>query len=421
MSRVFVTGLGFITSIGNDQQSVVQSLRELKSGIECFDELDVPDSPVKVAGTIKGFDTSSQDQEDWTYPEGYKVRREAIRGFSPHVLYAYCAMEQAIADAGLNEEDVSNVDTGIYTASAGSMAFIDNNFKRIRKRGVMRCNPLGIVASVVGTLSFNLVSNYQIRGSSCGFASACASSGHALGFASDEVRMGRQKRMFVVGAEDCNFQSIVPFAGMRALSLDPNPETAARPFDKTRQGFVSSGGSVVMVLESEEEMLRRGATPYCELLGWGQSSDGHNVAISHPEGRGLCQAMKLALKSTGLKPSDIDYLNAHAPSTPIGDLSEIKAIQSVFGVAPEGPMISSTKALTGHGLSLSSIMEAAFCSVFMRHQFLAGSANIQELDPEAAKLRIIQETRDEAVNRILSNSSGFGGANVSVVFKRCEA
>ena len=249
MTKVYITGCGFITSIGNSEESVLSSLRFSKSGVALHSELQRDDSPVKVAGTIKEFETSAFDPEDWDYPSHYTVRRDVLRSFSPHVLYAWCAMQQIIETTGLQKEDISNKDTGIYTASGGSMGRIHNHLDKLEKQGVMSCSPMGIVASISGTLSFNLVSALGIRGFSCGQASACASSGHSLGFAFDEIRMGRQKRMFVVGAEDCDFHSIVPFCGMRALSLDPDPSTASRPFDKDRQGFVSTGGGVVLVLE----------------------------------------------------------------------------------------------------------------------------------------------------------------------------
>ena len=420
MARVFVTGLGFVTSIGTGRSEVAESLRDMKSGIELHPELQRDDSPVKVAGTLTGFDTTSMDPEDWEYPEAYKVRRAILRSFSPHVLYAWCAMQDAIADAGLSPEDVSNPDTGIYTASGGSMSRIHRHFQKMEERGVMQCNPMAIVASIPGTLSFNLVSALKIKGVSCGQASACASSGHSLGFASDEIRLGRQKRMFVVGAEDCDFHSIVPFCGMRALSLEKDPSIASRPFEETRKGFVSTGGAAVLVLESESEVEQRGVEPICEVLGWGQSSDGHDVAISHPEGEGLARAISAALADADVTPDQVGYINAHATGTLIGDRSEVRAIRKVFGeFAPQVP-VSSTKALTGHGLSLSSAMEAGFSSLCLKESFVPGSANIEKLDPEAEDLNIIQASQPFNSDYILTNSSGFGGANVSVVLKRCS-
>lgn len=417
MEPVWITGMGLITSIGNDRSSVLTSLREMKHGIENPPMLQVDESPVKVAGTVKEFEVDSSDPEDWIYPQQYRVPRATLRSFSPHVLYSWCALQQAIEDANLSEQDIQHPESGLYTSSGGSMRTIHKHFEKMDQRGVMACNPLAIVASIAGTLTFNLVAALGVRGSSTGLVSACASSGHALGTAIDEIRLGRQKRMLVVGAEDCNFESIVPFCGMRALSLETDPNQASRPFDVKRNGFVGTGGSVCLVLETQSEAERRGVTPYARFLGWGQGSDGHNVAISHPQGRGLQDAMTKALRDSQIRPNDIDYVNAHAPSTSIGDASEMKALKSVFP-APQQVKVSSTKALTGHGLSLSSIMEAAFCCLALKEGFLPGSANVTEPDPELGHLDLLQTSSEIQANRIMSNSSGFGGANVSVVFEK---
>ena len=413
MEPIWITGVGFITSIGNDQPTVLENLKDLRHGIECPDFLQVDSSPVKVAGTLKGFDVESSDPEDWVYPELYRVPRAILRSFSPHVLYAWCAVKQAIEDASLSDEDLISPEAGLYSASGGSMRSIHQHFQKMDNRGVMACNPLAIVASIAGTLSFNLVAALGIRGSSTGMVSACASSGHSLGMALDEIRLGRQKRMLVVGAEDCNFESIVPFCGMRALSLEKDPNKASRPFDQKRNGFVGTGGAVCLVLETETEAKRRGSTPYAKFLGWGQGSDGHNVAISHPQGRGLQDAMRNALKDANVSPNDIDYVNAHAPSTPIGDASEMKALNQVF--AGNKVKVSSTKALTGHGLSLSSIMEAAFGCLSLREGFLPGSANVDDVDPEIGHLELLRHSTEADTSFIMSNSSGFGGANVSLI------
>ena len=416
--RVFVTGLGFVTSIGLDRASVVDSLRHLRHGIVRYPAFETADSPVKVLATVKGFSVDSVDFEDWKVPDGYMIRRETMRSLAPHGVYAWCAMQQCIADARLSTDDISNVDTGLYAASGGSPMLLYRQMQRMNEVGVMRCPPTGIVASIAGTLNFNLVAGFRILGSSTGFSSACASSGHAMGFAFDEIRLGRQKRMFVIGGEDCNRESMLPFAGMRALSVQTDPDKASRPFDAARDGFVGTGGAVAMVLETEDEVLRRGAPVYCEFLGWGQASDGHSVAMSHPQGLGLKGAMQRALTSCGVQPADVDYINAHATSTPIGDVSELRAIKAVFGDSGTGPRVSSTKALTGHGLSLSSVMEAAFCALAIRDQFTPGSAHIEKLDPEAAGVNILRETLPEGPRTVLSNSSGFGGANVSVMLRR---
>jgi len=416
--RVFITGIGFASSIGNDGDAVAESLVALRHGIELYPPFAGSDSPVKVLGTVKGFDVDSIDFEDWTYPERYQIKREVMRGLAPHGVYAYCSMLQAIEDAGLEEPDVSNEHTGLYASSAGSPFLMKQNFDRMDRLGVMRCSPTGIVASIAGTLNFNLVAAFQIRGVSCGFSSACASSGHGLGFAMEDIRSGRQKRVFVVGAEDCNRDSVLPFAGMRALSLKTDPTLASQPFDVNRSGFVGTGGACVMVLESEEEVEHRDVTPYAELVGWGQASDGHNVAMSHPEGVGLRDAMKLAMKDAGVEAGEIDHINAHATSTPIGDISEVRAIKAVFGVDHGRPLISSTKALTGHGLSLSSVLEVGFIALGMRRGFTPGSAHIRQPDPECDGLAILRKTMDSSPELALCNSSGFGGANVVLVLRK---
>ncbi len=418
MRKVYITGLGFISSIGNNAQSVAQSLRDLRHGITLFEPFQREDCPVKVAAPVRGFDVSSLDPEDWTLPEGVSLRREVLRGMSPHVAYAWCAMREALADAGLSEADISNADTGLYAASGGSPYMLHGLLTRMNDHGVMRVSPLAVVSSISGTLNFNLVAHLRIKGASCGFSSACASSAHALGFAHDEIVLGRQKRMLVVGAEDCNRESILPFASMRALSLQTDPDQASRPFDAARDGFVGTGGATVLVLESEEEVARRGAKVYCEMAGWGQASDGHNVAISHPEGAGLQAAMQNALRHSGVQASEISYVNAHATSTPIGDLSEARALRRLFTEAGLQPAISSTKALTGHGLSLAGALESGLCALALRDGFTPGSANITRLDPGCEGLRILRQTLPEAPRVILNNSSGFGGANVCVVLRR---
>jgi len=417
MRKVYITGLGFITSIGNEAVSVSESLRELRHGIVQYPPFQKADVPVKVAAPIRDFTTDSVDAEDWIFPARYNIRREALRGMAPHGVYAYCAMQQAVEDAKLTEEDWSNPQTGLYAASAGSPFLLTHHVERMRRMGVMRCPPLGVVASISGTVNFNLVSQFRIKGASTGFSSACASSAHALGFAYDEIALGRQKRMFVVGAEDGNVESILPFAGMRALSLQTDPSIASRPFDIARDGFVGTGGATVLVMESEEEVERRGAKVYCEAAGWGQGSDGHNVAISHPEGAGLRLAIENALRSSDIPSEAVDYVNAHATSTPIGDISEVRALKAIFKNSPTRPAVSSTKALTGHGLSLAGAMEAGFCALAIKEGFMPGSAHITKIDPACEGLNIIRATLPHRPNVVLSNSCGFGGANVSLLFR----
>ncbi len=418
MPKVFVTGLGFITSIGNDRATVSRSLRELSHGMQLYPPFQKPEVPVKVAAPVRDFNVESADPEDWTFPSNYRIRRDVLRSLSPNSLFAYCAMQQAIKDAALNESDISNEETGLYAASGGSPHLLARLVNQMHAQGVMRCPPLGIVASIAGTVQFNLVAHFKIRGASTGFSSACASSSHAMGFAHDEIVLGRQSRMFVIGAEDGNVETILPFAGMRALSANVDPATASRPFDIARDGFVGTGGAAVLVLESEDEVRRRGVTPYCEVAGWGQASDGHNVAISHPEGAGLRVAMERALRACGLRVQDVDYINAHATSTPIGDISEVKALKAVLGSDAARVAVSSTKALTGHGLSLAGAMESGFCALALREGFIPGSAHITQLDPACEGMNIPRTTESATCRVVLNNSSGFGGANVCVVLRR---
>lgn len=418
MPRVFITGLGFVTSIGNDAATVTRNLRELRHGFELYPPFQKPEIPCKVIGTIKEFGVDSTDSEDWTYPARYKIKRELLRSMAPNGLFAHCAMLQAIEDARLSDAEISNPLTGLYAASGGSPFLTHYHHERLNKVGVMRCSPLGIVSAIVGTLNFNLVAAFKIQGVSCGFSSACASSAHAIGYAFDDLTLGRQKRVFIVGAEDGNVDAILPFAGMRTLSLQADPNIASRPFDAARDGFVGTGGSTVLVLETEDEVARRGVRPYAEILGWGQASDGYNVAISHPEGSGSAAAMTNALRASRVEPEQVDYVNAHATSTLIGDISEARALRAVFKNAATRPLVSSTKALTGHGLSLAGAMETGFSALALREGFIPGNAHLSKVEPECAGLNIPRTTVETPANIMIKNSSGFGGANVALVLKR---
>jgi 3-oxoacyl-(acyl-carrier-protein) synthase len=281
-----------------------------------------------------------------------------------------------------------------------------------------RGNPKGVVSSIAGTLNFNLAAHYGIRGAVGGFVAACASSSHALGCALDDIRLGRQSRMLVVGAEEVNAETILPFAAMRALSTNADPATASRPFDRDRDGFVSAGGAVCLILEEAETARQRGATIYAELAGWGQAADGYNVAVSHPEGAGLVEAMRRTLADAGVKAEDVDYVNAHATSTPAGDRSEALALRTVFVDAGARPKVSSTKGLTGHPLSMSGVMEAAFCSLAIQEGFVPGNANLIHPDEVCVGLDLPRATVEASPRVILNNSSGFGGSNVCHLLRR---
>jgi 3-oxoacyl-[acyl-carrier-protein] synthase-1 len=412
-----ITGLGFITSIGNDRATVVGSLRELTHGIERFDFLGNPNIQVKLAGTIKEFSFPTPNCRDWRWPPAFALDWELLRSLAPHGVYAYCALRQALADAGLSAAELGDGTTGLFCASAGSPFLLTHHMNQMYAARGERGNPMGVVSSVAGTLNFNLAAHFRITGAVCGFVSACASSSHALGYAMDEIRLGRQLRMLVVGAEDLTAECILPFAALRALSTNPDPATASRPFDRERDGFVGTGGAVALVVEDSGLARRRGARVYAELAGWGQASDGHSVAASHPEGLGLREAMRRALADARVPPTEVDYVNAHATSTQAGDRAEALALRAVF---PNGasPRISSTKALTGHGLSLAGAMEAGFCALAISEGFIPGAAHLGTPDPVCEGLDLPRASLDEAPRLVLNNSSGFGGSNVCHVLRR---
>jgi len=413
-----ITGLGFITSIGHDHSTVLRSLRELRHGFEPVEFFGNPNLPVRVAGTVKGFSFPTPNWRDWRWPANFEVDRELIRGLAPHGVFAFCALQQALADAGLHAAELTDGSTGLYCASAGSPFLLGNFLSQMHATRGERGNPMGIVSSIAGTLNFNLAAHYKISGAVCGFVSACASSSHALGFAMDEIRLGRQQRMLVVGAEDLTDESIISFSSLRALSHNPDPATASRPFDTRRDGFVGTGGAVALIVEDAALARRRRAHIYAELVGWGQAGDGHSVAISHPEGAGLCEAMRRTLADARVNAADVGYVNAHATSTPAGDRSEALALHAVFTAAGARPRVSSTKALTGHGLSLAGAMEAAFCALAIDDGFIPGAAHLQEPDPVCEGLDLPRASLDEAPSLVLNNSSGFGGSNVCHLLRR---
>jgi 3-oxoacyl-(acyl-carrier-protein) synthase len=413
-----ITGLGFVTSIGHDRATVLGNLRALRHGFERHEFLGNPNIPVKVIGTVKGFSFPRPNWRDWSWPAQFEVDRELLRGLAPHGVYAVCALQQALADAALAPAELTDGTTGLFCASAGSPFLLGNFLEQMHAARGERGNPMGIVSSIAGTLNFNLAAHYRISGAVCGFVSACASSSHALGYAMDEIRLGRQERMLVVGAEDATDASILPFASLRALSTNPDPDTASRPFDRQRDGFVGTGGAVALIVENADLARKRGARVYAELAGWGQAGDGHSVAISHPQGAGLREAIKRTLADAGVAPGDVDYVNAHATSTPAGDFSEALALHAVFTDAGARPYVSSTKALTGHGLSLAGAMEAAFCALAISEGFVPGAAHLEEPDPVSARLNLPRTSLDAAPRLVLNNSSGFGGSNVCHLLRR---
>ncbi|HEY1764623.1 MAG TPA: beta-ketoacyl-[acyl-carrier-protein] synthase family protein [Opitutaceae bacterium] len=412
-----VTGIGFITPIGNDRATVEESLRLGRHGLECVEFLGNPDLPVKVAGTVKGFQVESPKWRDWSWPEGYEIPKDVLRGLAPHGVYAICAVQQALDDAGLSRDDIADDPaTGLYCASAGSAMLLHYNIAQMRAVLGARGNPLGVVSSIAGTLNFNLAAHFRITGTVCGFVSACASSSHALGYAIDDLRLGRIQRAVVVGAEELNADSLLPFAHMRALSIQTDPKKASRPFDVHRDGFVGAGGAVALVLEDPAAATRRQAKSRAVAAGWGQASDGFRIAASHPEGAGLRLAMERALADAKTTPEKIGHVSAHATSTPVGDSAEAIAIGRVFTSRGLRPQVGATKGLTGHTLSLSGALQAGFCVLALENGFTPGNPNLSEPAPECSGLDLPRQTVSRSPGTILSNSSGFGGSNVCHVF-----
>ena len=417
MNRVVVTGLGFVSSIGNDRAAVLDSLQEGRSGIEFLPELAAVNDRVKLAGIPKGFEFPTPDPLDWTFPPQVQFSRTQMRTLVPNVAYATMAMEEAISDAKLDPSHVSGPETGLYCASAGSPWMTQVAMNSVITRGPARTSAPVVIAGMPNSLHLNLTARFAIKGASLGFNSACASSSHALGHACDMIRLGRQKIMFVVGAEDCHLHSILPFASLRALSAQSDPALAPRPFDVSRDGFITTGGGAVLVLEDAEHAAARGATVYAEVKGWGQASDGYDVVAPDPTGSGLARAMTNALEDASLAADDIDYINAHGTATNAGDLAELNALKTVF-TGDKRPKVSSTKALTGHGLCLAGALEAGICCLALREGFMPISAKIQELDPACEGVSILTSRCDEAPRIAMSNSSGFGGSSVALIFSR---
>jgi 3-oxoacyl-[acyl-carrier-protein] synthase-1 len=412
-----ITGLGFISSIGNDTKSVVQNLRDQRSGVRPHRFLGAEDrSSVHVAGVIDGFNFEAPSWAGWQYPAGFSIPHDTLRALSPHGVYAYCAVEQALHDAKLTRAEFSTPRIGLFCASIGSPMLMHRYLGQLFASKGRRGPPLGIVSSIPGTLNFVLSAHYQIEGVNTGFVSACASSAHAIGYALDEIRLGRQDAVMIVGAEEFAAESALPFAAMNALSRQTGTD-ASCPWDIRRDGFVPTGGACALLIESPEFAKRRGAQPMARITGWGQSSDGVDKTSSHPEGAGLSRAMSNALADTGVAANKVDYVNAHATSTKVGDISEAHAITDVFSNNGHNPLVSSVKGITGHSLSMSGALEAAFCTKFLEQGFYSGNAHLKTRDPACLLLNLPKTSAERALNVILSNSSGFGGSNVSIVLE----
>lgn len=407
MRRVVVTGMGIVSAIGDNTQDVLASLRDARSGIS---------HAPKYAEL--GFRSQVYGQPKLTDPETL-VDRRAMRFHAMGTAWNHVAMDQAIADSGLEAHDISNERTGIIMGSGGpSTRTLIEAADITRTKGPKRVGPFAVPKAMSSTASATLATWFKIKGWNYSISSACATSSHCIGNAAELIQWGKQDVMFAGGCEELEWSLSVLFDAMGAMSSSYNdtPATASRAYDKNRDGFVIAGGAGVLVLEEYEHAKARGAKIYAELVGYGVSSDGYDMVA--PSGEGAERCMRMAIST--LK-APIDYINPHATSTPVGDLKEIEALRRVFGAGDKCPPISATKSLTGHSLGAAGVQEAIYSLLMMQNSFIAESANIQEIDLAFEDMNIIRKRRDNVqLGAVLSNSFGFGGTNASLVFKHVD-
>ncbi len=402
MKRVVVTGIGIVSCLGNNQQEVYQSLLNSKSGISFSEEYKEHNLKSHIHGKPN---IKLQDHVD----------RKTMRFMGSGSAYNYIAMKEAVKDSGLEEKDISNISTGIVMGSGGpSIENVILAADKTRAKTPKLMGPFIVPRTMASTASATLAVPFKIKGVNYTMSSACATSGHCIGNSVELIQSGKQKIMFAGGSEELHWAMTAMFDAMTALSSKYNdtPEKASRAYDKTRDGFVIAGGGGVLVLEEYEHAKARGAKIYAEITGYGATSDGYDMVA--PSGEGAVRCMKIALKTTRNK---IDYINTHGTSTPVGDITELKAIGETF--KDKIPKISSTKSLSGHPLGAASVHEAIYSLIMMKNNFITGSANINEMDEEAKKFPIVSKTEKEVtLNAVMSNSFGFGGTNATLIFEK---
>ena len=402
MRRVVITGLGIVSSLGNNKDEVKSSLYNASSGIS-FDQ----------SQKEMGFRSQVSGQIDLNLEE--TIDRKFLRFMGDGASYNYIAMNEAIEDSGLNEDEISNNMTGLIMGSGGpSTKSLLRAFDITREKGPKKIGPTSVPKVMCSTNSATLSTYFKIKGINYSISSACSTSAHCIGNAFEIIQMGKQDRIFAGGGEELDWTLSALFDAMPALSSKYNdqPSKSSRAFDKHRDGFVIAGGGGVVVLEDLETAVKRNAKIYAEIVGYGASSDGHDMV--QPSGEGAERCMIMAKKDI----EKIDYINAHGTSTPVGDIAELKAIKKVF--KDDLPLISSTKSLSGHSLGAAGVHESIYTLLMMNNNFVSESANIEELDKEAIGMNILTSRHDEKIDTAMSNSFGFGGTNASLVFKRFE-
>ncbi|EFG1713052.1 beta-ketoacyl-ACP synthase I [Escherichia coli] len=405
MKRAVITGLGIVSSIGNNQQEVLASLREGRSGITFSQELKDSGMRSHVWGNVK-LDTTGL------------IDRKVVRFMSDASVYAFLSMEQAIADAGLSPEAYqNNPRVGLIAGSGGgSPRFQVFGADAMRgPRGLKAVGPYVVTKAMASGVSACLATPFKIHGVNYSISSACATSAHCIGNAVEQIQLGKQDIVFAGGGEELCWEMACEFDAMGALSTKYNdtPEKASRTYDAHRDGFVIAGGGGMVVVEELEHALARGAHIYAEIVGYGATSDGADMVA--PSGEGAVRCMKMAMHGVD---TPIDYLNSHGTSTPVGDVKELAAIREVFG--DKSPAISATKAMTGHSLGAAGVQEAIYSLLMLEHGFIAPSINIEELDEQAAGLNIVTETTDRELTTVMSNSFGFGGTNATLVMRKLK-
>ena len=402
MRRVVVTGMGIVSSIGNNTNEVLASLREAKSGISTATEY-----------AELGFRSQVHAKPDIDWES--MVDRRAARFLAQGTAYGHIAMEQAIADSGLEEAEVSNERTGLIVGAGGpSTKVIVEAAATAKERGPKRVGPFAVPKAMSSGASATLATWFKIKGLNFSISSACATSAHCIGSGYEQILMGKQDVVFAGGVEELDWTLSVMFDAMGAMSSNFNatPAVASRAYDKDRDGFVIAGGAGVVVLEEYEHAKARGAKIYGEIIGYGANSDGYDMVA--PSGEGAARCMKIAMSTIGGRA--IDYLNPHGTSTPVGDVKEMEAVRAVFG--DKAPLISSTKSLTGHSLGAAGAQEAIYSLLMLNNGFAAESAHIENLDPAFADLPIVRKREDRALDVVMSNSFGFGGTNGCLVMAR---